>query len=511
MRKALLATLVAVLVAVGLVFSWAMRATPGVRARVVEALNERFSSQVDLASLNADIFPLPGVAGTGLALRHNGRTDVPPLISIESFEASAGIMGLARRPVHLATIALEGLRIHVPVGGLRAGSKDDGPHEAHAERPSPILIDTIESRAARLEIASGKPGRLPRVFEIHDLVMRDFGRPGGARFEAGLTNPTPRGRIETTGVFGPWHADEPGLTPVSGEYTFKDADMNVIKGIGGTLASIGSYKGALQRVEVTGQTETPDFSIDIAGNTVPLRTRYSAVVDGTNGDTFLERVEATLGQSLIIARGYVARTEEVKGRQIALDVEMDGARLEDLLRLAVKSNAPPLVGRMDLQTKFVLPAGQDDVVDRLQLNGVFELAQARFTNLNVQQKITTLSRRGRGQEGDEGAAEERVVSNLRGRFTLRDAELSFSQLEFAVPGSVVQLSGTYHLRKESMDFRGHLLTDATLADMTSGVKSLLARVAQPFFRRPGGGSKIPIKILGPRSKPEFGLDLGRVF
>jgi hypothetical protein len=62
-----------------------------------------------------------------------------------------------------------------------------------------------------------------------------------------------------------------------------------------------------------------------------------------------------------------------------------------------------------------------------------------------------------------------------------------------------------------MNFTGELLTDATLADMTSGMKSLLARVAQPFFRRPGGGSRLPIKITGTRAKPEFGLDIGRVF
>jgi hypothetical protein len=47
--------------------------------------------------------------------------------------------------------------------------------------------------------------------------------------------------------------------------------------------------------------------------------------------------------------------------------------------------------------------------------------------------------------------------------------------------------------------------------MTSGFKSLLARLAQPFFRRKGGGTQLPIKITGPRSKPEFGLDVGRVF
>jgi hypothetical protein len=511
LKKILIAVCVLLLAAGGLAASWVMRATPQVRDRVVDALNERFASQVDLASLNADILPRPGVTGTGLTLRHNGRTDVPPLITIDAFDASAGVMGLARTPLHFHTISLEGLQIRVPVGGLSRGDSPDTPHEPHPDRESPILIDTIESRAARLEIASGKPGRLPRIFEIHDLVMRGFGLSEGARFEAGLTNPTPRGRIETTGVFGPWHADEPGLTPISGEYAFKDANLDVIKGIGGTLASIGSYKGVLERLAVEGQTETPDFSIDIAGNPVPLRTRFTAVVDGTNGDTFLERVEATLGESSILARGSVVRTEDVKGRHIALDVKMSGARLEDLLQLAVKSSKAPMAGQVNLSTTFLLPAGDQDVIDKLQLAGTFELAQAKFSNLNVQRRITTLSRRGRGEESDEGAESERVVSNLRGAFTLRDANLTFSRLTFAVPGSTVQLRGSYHLRRETMNFTGELLTDATLADMTSGMKSLLARVAQPFFRRPGGGSQLPIKITGTRAKPEFGLDIGRVF
>ena len=89
--------------------------------------------------------------------------------------------------------------------------------------------------------------------------------------------------------------------------------------------------------------------------------------------------------------------------------------------------------------------------------------------------------------------------------------MDFWSSPVAVPGSIVQLRGAYDLRSEVMNFRGELLTDATLSDMTSGVKSLLARLAQPFFRRKGGGTRVPIKISGPRTKPEFGLDLGRVF
>ena len=514
-RRLLLVGCLLLIVGVAVFLSWAMRATPHVRDRVVEALNQRFESQVELQSLDAAVFPSPRVGGTGLALRHKGRTDVPPLISIARFDASAGVMGLTRRPLHLNTIVLQGLEIRVPPGGLSAMTNDDKadaePHQDHAAAESPILIDRIESRGARLEIISGRPGRLPRIFEIDDLVMSDFGDAQGSRFVAGMTNPVPRGRIETSGVFGPWHADKPALTPVRGEYVFKDANLDVIKGIGGILTSVGNYSGVLERIEVEGQTETPDFSIDIAGQPVPLKTRFKAIVDGTNGDTYLERVEARLNNSTILARGHVIRTEEVKGRRVALDIRLDGARLEDLMQLAVKSTRPALVGRVDLATKFVLPAGDGDVIDRLQLDGTFRLAQARFTSLNVQQRITTLSRRGRGEETDEGAESERVVSNLRGRFTLRNANLSFAELTFAVPGSTVRLSGSYNLRSQAMNFTGDLLTDATLADMTSGFKSLLARVAQPFFRRPGGGSRIPIRIVGTRSKPEFGLDMGRVF
>jgi hypothetical protein len=514
-RNVLRATIAALLIAgigTAALLWWVPRATPMLRDRVVNALNERFESQVALQTLDASVLPQARAAGIGMILRHNGRTDVPPLIAIDRFETTATIGGLFAKPIRLRSVNLDGLTIRIPPGGLgRAMPRDNDPHQPHAERPSPIVIDRIESRAATLHIASARAGRLPRTFEIHDLVMDDFGESAGATFTAGLTNPVPRGRIETSGLFGPWHADEPGLTPVSGEYVFKEANLDAIKGISGILSSVGTYGGVLQRIEVDGQTETPDFSIDLAGQPVPLRTQFKAVVDGTNGDTFLERVEARLNNSTIVARGSVTRTEDIKGRHVALDIQVNGARLEDLMRLAVKSDQPPLVGRIDLSTQFLLPAGDGDVIDRLQLEGTFRLAQARFTSMNVQRRITTLSRRGRGEESDEGAESERVVSRLRGRFVMRDAAITFSELTFAVPGSVVELAGTYDLKSQMIDFSGHLLTDASLADMTSGVKSLLARLAQPLFRRPGGGSRLPIRISGPRSKPQFGLDVRRAF
>ena len=82
-------------------------------------------------------------------------------------------------------------------------------------------------------------------------------------------------------------------------------------------------------------------------------------------------------------------------------MSLDNARLEDLMQLAVKAAKPPLVGRVNLTTHMLLPAGPEDVVQRLQLDGRFELAQARFTNLNVQRQIRNVEppRRGGGQRG----------------------------------------------------------------------------------------------------------------
>ena len=62
-------------------------------------------------------------------------------------------------------------------------------------------------------------------------------------FTATLTNPLPKGQIETTGTFGPWQKGDPGATPLGGDYSFQKADLDTIKGIGGILNSTGIVRG----------------------------------------------------------------------------------------------------------------------------------------------------------------------------------------------------------------------------------------------------------------------------
>ena len=528
------------LISGAILLSQASRLTPHVRNRVVSALEERFDANVELGVFQVSIFPRPEVWGEGLRVRYKGRTDVPPLISIESFSASAGLMGLLGSPLRLRDVTLQGLDIRVPAGGMpdvdeedrkedrkedrneppRTAAKGAGrgtdpdeppppiaPLPIDPEAESPLIIDTITSTGARFEIAAKRPGKLPRVFEIHDLVLTDFGFDRSAAFHAELTNPKPKGRIETEGRFGPWQRDDPRMTSVSGTYVFSDADMNTIKGIGGTLTSSGRFEGVLERIAVSGETRTPDFTVDRAAQPVDLKTRFEAVVDGTSGDTWLTPVDAAFLKTTLTAKGAVVRAQEVKGRVVSLEVTIPNGRIEDLLKFAVKSAKPPLTGAVAMTTTFLLPPGEEDVVERLRLDGRFDLAQARFTNFDVQKRIDMLSRRGRGDTDDSDGAS--VVSGLKGRFRLKNGVLSFSQLTFAVPGAVVRLAGSYTLEGERLDFRGDLLLDANLSETTTGFKAALAKLAQPFFRRKGGGSKLPIKVSGNVDKPSFGLDVKR--
>ena len=89
--------------------------------------------------------------------------------------------------------------------------------------------------------------------------------------------------------------------------------------------------------------------------------------------------------------------------------------------------------------------------------------------------------------------------------------LLLPELSFQTPGTMVRLVGQYALKPETLDFHGTVLMDAKVSETQKGVKSLLLKIADPLFKKEGGGSAIPIKITGMRDNPDFGLDVRRVF
>jgi hypothetical protein len=99
---------------------------------------------------------------------------------------------------------------------------------------------------------------------------------------------------------------------------------------------------------------------------MPLTTEFTAIVDGTNGDTILQAVQATLGRTPLTARGGIVHMPGRKGRTIELDITIDRGRLEDMLRLAVEGE-PDMTGGLKLKTHLELPPGEASVPIRLRL------------------------------------------------------------------------------------------------------------------------------------------------
>ena len=479
------------------------------RHLVIDTLSDRLDSQVELAAFSVDVFPVVRISGAGLVVRHLGRQDVPPLVSIRSFQIDSGLSGLLSRPRRFRTVRLDGLQIAIPPGGLehpRAASTETG----NGWVRSAIVVDRLEANDASLMLVPRQEGKEPRVFVIHRLALDSVGAAERIPFEAQLTNPLPKGTISTQGTFGPWQKEEPGTTPLAGKYVFAHADMSTIKGLGGTLDSTGEFSGQLGRIAVKGETHSADFSLDVAQHPMPLTTTFDAVVDGTDGDTYLNKVAATLGTTPILASGAIAGAPGVKGRTIAIRAAIDDGRIEDLLRLAVKSDRPVMVGAVALKADMTLPPGDADVVQKLLLKGQFDLDAARFTDRSVQSKIAGMSHRARGGDADEPV--DNVVSDLRGRFDLENSVLALSALTFRVPGATVTMNGRYGLRSEALEFDGTLRMDATISQAAGGgVKSFLLKAVDPLFRRGKAGAVVPIRVRGTRSDPKFGVDVGRVF
>jgi AsmA-like C-terminal region len=469
------------------------------RQWMLTALQERYGSDVQVAKLDVTVFPRIQVTGEKLVLRLKDRPDAPPLITIEKFSADSGLLGLLRRrPDH---VRLEGLRIDMLPRGEYAQNKGNGKPSKHAG----FVAGEIDADGTVLTIHPKDAWKKPLVYEIRQLHMNGAANDS-LSFHATLTNATPPGQIQSTGSFGPWDKDDPGGTPVSGDYTFQNADLSVFKGIAGTLSSNGDYHGSLNGIHVEGTTDTPNFSLKEAGNPVHLTSKFKALVDGTKGNVSLQPVTAQFVHSVVTARGDVTGTPGVQGRTVSLDTTMPNGRLEDVLLLGVKGR-PLMNGTVNFQAKLVIPPGDVEIDRKLKLNGAFQVASVHFSRLNIQETINKLSHRGQGRPEESSASN--VASDFKGQFALDHGVMTFHNLSFRVPGILIAMDGTYGLLDGSLDFHGTASLQAKLSQTTTGIKSVLLKAVDRFFEKKNGGAVIPFKVEGTRENPRFGLDLHR--
>ncbi len=486
------------------------RLEPMVREQAIGYLQDHFHADVQLAALRIGLPRLSTVGlvfhrqlgsivqvdGEGLSLRRAG----VPLLAVNKLHFTVDIASILNPKKSVDAVSLEGVQITVPPKG-EAGLTSQGP--GGKRQRINVQIDQVDIRNATLLILPKDKTRQPLFYQIDHLLLTPVASDHPWNYAADLNIPKPPGHVLSRGSFGPWNADEPGDTFLDGKYTFDHADLGVFNGIAGILTSSGEFQGTLSAIRAQGEASVPDFRLTFSGNRVPLRTRFEALIDGTNGNTTLQPVRATLGQTNFTTSGAILKHDNDPNRSISLVVAMPDGNLPDLLRLAMKG-APFMDGRVTLNTHIDIPPLTGTVKQKLILDGTFNLREARFLRSTIQSQIDGLSRHAQGQPKNEEI--DSVASNMKGSFRLENQHMTFRSLSFDVPGAGVALAGVYNLKDDSLDFRGTLKLQAKVSEMVTGWKSWALKAVDPLFAKNGAGTFLNILVEGTARKPQLGVE-----
>ena len=497
------------------------RLEPFVRERLVAFLSSRFDGDVVLEHLEVSM-PLRGplrvllnkgrgarvtVRASGILLRQRGARERYPLLQLRGLTFDFEASRLFGAPAVIDLVRIEGLELAIPPKHERTFTprrQDPQGQDADGSKVPQVIIGRVVADGATLVVLPKDPAKAPLRFDLEKVTLHSAGAGVAMRYVTTLRNAKPPGIVDCRGTFGPYDVAEPGETPITGDYSFRQADLAVFKGIAGLLDSSGRFSGKLNEIIVDGEATVPDFRLPAAGNTVPLTAAFHAVVDGTNGNTRLDPVRARLGESPISCRGGVVRYPGEFGKTVDLDCAAKNAGLDEFLRLAVKGSPPPMTGRVDFDVKIVVPPEKVPYDEKLQLAGPFKLRNALFTNPTVQARLDDVSRRAQGEPSN--MAIRAATSSFEGRMTLKQRMLTIHNLVFRIEGAQVRLAGRYNLRSDAVDFRGQVRTEARLSRMMKGWKRVVLVPVDPFFAKDGAGAQFDIAVTGPASSPKFGLD-----
>ena len=131
--------------------------TATLRQLVVDTLEDRLDSAVELESFSVDTFPTVHITGTGLVLRLKSRGDVPPLVTIRSFALDGGLIGFFGRPRRFRSVTLKGLQVNIPPGGIKGGEGDSGGGAPSIGRAA-IVVEQLIADDAVLALIPRKAG-----------------------------------------------------------------------------------------------------------------------------------------------------------------------------------------------------------------------------------------------------------------------------------------------------------------------------------------------------------------
>jgi hypothetical protein len=481
--------------------------SPFSRKAVSESVLESFPGELKMDHFKVLYFPHPGCIAEGVAFRLKASSAaVPPLVTIRKLTIQSSYLNLLVRPHLVSRVEFDGLRVNVPpptdAGSLGSGSST-----------SVVTIGEVTAHDAVLYVAR-HGDKSPLQFDIHDLSLKSTSAKSGTSYRVDLRNPEPPGEIHSTGHIGPFQMADFAATPASGEYTFEQADLSVFKGIAGVLSSKGKFAGSLGNLDVEGGADIPNFEVLHSGHALPLRTSFVLGVDATNGDVAINNLTAMRGRTNIAVNGSVAHRAGMQGKFTSLNFTVRGGHIEDLLPIFVTGHThpSPLTGETNMTAQVTVPPRGKQLLEELALEGDFDVSDGHFEKTTTKARVDRFSAGASGEKKETHVnsppsdSTDSVAAQLRGHVVLRSTIATMSDVSLSIPGADANMHGTFNVISQKIDFHGTVRTNADLSQQSSGIKSMFAKVLDPFFRKKRS-TVVPVVMNGTYHDPHFGLDL----
>lgn len=453
-------------------------------------------STAEFGGFRQVFFPNPGCVIEKVTLTPKDPGN--PRVQIQKLVITALYSGLIGKEKHLRSLDFDGLQIVFP---SRDERKESG--QISGVQTGDIRFDEIRAQNSQIVFAGDAKHPETGSYDIYQLLLKDYVPGKAIHFNSVLRIPQPPAEVEVAGEFGPYSKSDLGAVPLSGSFTMKHADLSKYHAFTGTLNAQGKFAGKLGELKVDASTDAPEFGLADTGHAIPLRTEFSALVNGTNGDIKFEPVHALLGETRLFAQGQLETDPAGHGKLLTVDISSDQARIQDLMYLFVHSKVP-LQGATRFQAKVRLPNDSRPFEERVEMKAHFGIKGSHFTAAKTQQKVGELSESARGNPKDDNPPT--VVTDLMGDVDLKNAIATFSPIAMRVPGANAVLHGTYKLENEAVDLHGTLRTDVELSKATTGFKAFLMKVVEAAKAKKKKGGSVPVKVSGTYDKPEFGLD-----
>src|SRR6266567_3842276 len=472
-------------------------------------LEDVLASHVKISEYHRTYFPNPGFVAIGLTLRRKTAPDLPPLGSAEKLVVQGRWSDLLLLRQRIELVDITNLHIVVPPIGSRANQEDFPPGSAKDFGGPETAIEHLRVRNGAFDIMRKSGGRLS--FPIRELDLRKFEHGKAMLYEVDMGNAKPSGRIQAKGSLGPIASNDLGQTPVAGDFTFTSVVLHDVGDIRGTLSSAGHFKGTLAAIEADASSNTPDFAVD-DGKPTAVAGSIECVVNGINGNVAIHRIETKTGATVVHAAGAIAGSPKITN----LDITVDRGRAEDVLRPFMRREVP-IVGPVRLRSHAYIGPSGDPFLQRIRVDGVFDVPTERITDRKTEKNLTAFSERAQGMKSQStdgksadspDASSTDALSSIKGPAKIRNGIVSSRHLVFQVAGAEADLSGTFAFHGQVVHLLGDLKMESDISHAATGFKSFLLKPLAPFFKKRNAGAVIAIAVTGGPGHYQVTQDLG---